>query len=142
MFKAPFSLYGRIRRIEYGLSCIFYSLYVIVLVVVIPIIKGDGYNSTNGLVVTTMVAVIPIFWLFLLTQGLKRCHDLGKSGWWQLIPFYCFWLLFQDGQHRANQYGENPKGITEILPLNNTTPIKSKIGQSPIEQKKDGAGIS
>ena len=52
---------------------------------------------------------IPLLW-FLYAQGAKRCHDLGNSGWWQIIPFYIFWLLFQDGQTGVNKYGNNPKG--------------------------------
>lgn len=46
------------------------------------------------------------FW-FWFAQGARRCHDLGKSGWWQLIPFYIFWMLFQKGDYFKNQYG-NP----------------------------------
>ncbi len=101
MFQNPFSFDGRIRRTEYGVSFI---IYVVVAVIVNAIIESSRDAAILGL------AYIPMLW-FLWAQGAKRCHDVGNSGWWQLIPFYVFWLLFQDGQPGPNQYGENPKGI-------------------------------
>lgn len=53
-------------------------------------------------------AYIPLIWFFL-AQGAKRCHDRGNSGWYQLIPFYGFWMLFADGDAGVNNYGVNPK---------------------------------
>ena len=103
MFKNPFSFDGRIRRTEFGLSLIFYS---IIAVFINLIIASD--NGESGLVVLGL-AYIPMVW-FLWAQGAKRCHDLDNSGWWQIIPFYVFWLLFEDGASGVNQYGDNPKG--------------------------------
>jgi uncharacterized membrane protein YhaH (DUF805 family) len=54
--------------------------------------------------------MIPIYW-FQFAQGAKRCHDRGNSGWYQLIPFYPFWMLFGDSDPGLNKYGMNPKGI-------------------------------
>jgi uncharacterized membrane protein YhaH (DUF805 family) len=51
---------------------------------------------------------LPLLW-FYLAQGAKRCHDLGNSGWWQLIPFYGVFLLFQNSEPGVNKYGYNPK---------------------------------
>lgn len=102
MFKNPFSFEGRIRRTEYGISLIIYTIAYILSV----IISGIGEEGA----VLSLIFFIPLLW-FLWAQGAKRCHDVGNSGWWQLIPFYGFWLLFQDGQYGSNQYGENPKGI-------------------------------
>lgn len=115
MFKAPFSFEGRIRRTEYGLSVIIYAVALTIIQLIIgAMIAGSSstYSSSDssGTVVIFLIFLIPMLW-FLWAQGAKRCHDLGNSGWWQLIPFYGFWLLFQDGQHGANQYGNNPKGI-------------------------------
>ena len=100
MFSNPFSFKGRIRRTEYGLSLLFYTiLYYLLSLLII-----DIYVPTDLLA----ILYIPILW-FLWAQGAKRCHDLGNSGWWQLIPFYVFWLIFQDGQPGGNEYGNNPK---------------------------------
>lgn len=101
MFKNLFSFNGRIRRTEYGISFIIYWIgYVTVR------LASDG---DHGIKIVGL-AIIPLVW-FLWSQGAKRCHDLGKSGWWQIIPLYFFWLLFEDGIPEWNEYGENPKGL-------------------------------
>jgi len=46
---------------------------------------------------------------FIWTQGAKRCHDRGNSGWYMFISFYGFWMLFADSEYGANEYGENPR---------------------------------
>jgi uncharacterized membrane protein YhaH (DUF805 family) len=104
MFKNIFSFEGRIRRTEYGVSLIIYS---VVAVIVNAIIESSNDAAILGL------AYIPMLW-FLWAQGAKRCHDVGNSGWFILIPFYGLFLIFQDGQAGSNQYGENPKGIQVI----------------------------
>lgn len=107
MFEYPFSFEGRIRRTEYGLSIIFFAISVAIINAIV--------GSSDGGAVILLFAYIPILW-FTWAQGAKRCHDIGNSGWWQLIPFYGLWLLFQDGQPGKNQYGENPKGISNSQP--------------------------
>jgi uncharacterized membrane protein YhaH (DUF805 family) len=99
MFSSPFSFDGRIRRTEFGISLI---IYVIVATFVNAIVE-------SGEVPIIGLAYIPMLW-FLWAQGAKRCHDVGNNGWWQIIPFYFLWLLFQDGQPGINEYGHNPKG--------------------------------
>lgn len=104
MFKNPFSFDGRIRRNEYGVSLI---IYAIAYAIVAGIGASAGRDGSVGII---FIFLIPMLW-FIWAQGAKRCHDVGNSGWWQLIPFYVFWLLFQEGQAGSNQYGDNPKGI-------------------------------
>lgn len=99
MFSNPFSFNGRIRRTEYGLSIIIYMIIAFIVNIIIE----------SGELPIIALSYIPLLW-FLWAQNAKRCHDLGNSGWWQLIPFYFFWLLFEDGQAGPNQYGNNPKG--------------------------------
>ena len=66
-------------------------------------------ESESGLIYIGLLMIIPLLW-FAYAQGAKRCHDMGRSGWWQLIPFYVFVMLFVEGDHRENEYGPSPKG--------------------------------
>lgn len=104
MFKNPFSFEGRIRRMEYGISIIIIAVVRVILSAVLM----NGSNSAGAGIIALFLS-IPLIW-FALAQATKRCHDLGNSGWWQLIPLYGFWLLFQEGKAELNKYGENPKG--------------------------------
>ena len=101
MFRNPFSFKGRIRRTEFGLSFIIFYILNNVLALLSVEVPVFG------------VLVIPSIWFFW-AQSAKRCHDRGNSGWYQLIPFYSFWLLFGDGDIGDNEYGSNPKGINKI----------------------------
>ena len=101
MFKTPFSFKGRIRRKEFGLS---YIIYIIAALLFSVLMNVNDETSYLG------IGFIPAVW-FLFSQGAKRCHDRGNSGWYQLIPFYTFWMLFADSDPGENEYGLNPKGI-------------------------------
>ena len=105
MFKNPFSFDGRIRRSEYGISLL---ILVFISTIFAELLK-DGYSVAT-------IGYIPIYW-FLWAQGAKRCHDLGNNGFWQIIPLYFFWLIFDDGKPGINEYGINPKSVN-----NYTTP--------------------
>ena len=109
MFKNPFSFDGRIRRSEFGISFIIF-IFARVFVALIAAASMSGSNDRSGAVLLTLLFTIPLVW-FLWAQGAKRCHDIGNSGWFQIIPFYALWMLFQDGEPGPNQYGENPKDI-------------------------------
>jgi uncharacterized membrane protein YhaH (DUF805 family) len=104
MFKAPFSFTGRIRRMEYGLSMIIY----VVVYLAIAFFTGILNDTPSSPSLLLLLLLLPLFW-FVLAQGTKRCHDLGNSGWYQLIPFYGLFMLFGNGDANANKYGNNPK---------------------------------
>lgn len=44
-----------------------------------------------------------------IAVGVRRMHDVGKSGWFVLIPIYNFILACTDGERGPNQYGQDPK---------------------------------
>lgn len=102
MFQHPFSFSGRIRRLEYGLSYLIYLIYYF------PMNALEEDQIGAGFAAIWLILLIPMMW-FLYAQGAKRCHDLGHNGWWQIIPFYFLWMLFEEGDYCSNEYGDNPK---------------------------------
>lgn len=100
MFKNPFSFSGRIGRTEYVLSMILTSIPAWIFI--------DMLEEREAVWVLFPVALL--LW-FKLSQGAKRCHDMGCSGWHQLIPLFEFLMLISGGEETANEYDQNPKGI-------------------------------
>ena len=50
-----------------------------------------------------------------IMMGVRRLHDLDKSGWWMLLLFvplvnilFYIYILFFKGTEGPNQYGEDP----------------------------------
>jgi uncharacterized membrane protein YhaH (DUF805 family) len=110
MFKNPFSFNGRIRRLEYGLSMIIYFVYALIAVVVMAVTGlMTETGGTNEMFIFYLICSPAIY--FGLAQGAKRCHDRNNPGWYLLVPFYGFWMLFANGDIGPNEYGENPKGL-------------------------------
>lgn len=103
MFESPFSFGGRIRRTEYGITFIITAAFCVLFL--------SDIVTDNGMV---LMAALPLLWL-LAAQGTKRCHDVNRTGWWQLIPFYCVLLLSKDGIIGPNQYGEDPKERVAVI---------------------------
>ena len=104
MFSHFFSFSGRIRRMEFGLSYIIYSILAIVLSVCAEETPLLGQLD------------IPLLW-FTWAQMCKRFHDKGESGlriFTLLIPLYNIYvmimLFFEDGEPYENDYGKDPKG--------------------------------
>ena len=96
MFKKPFSFEGRIRRTEYGITVIIYTILSSIMqfaVIEIPFL---------------FIFWIPMIW-FYIAQGAKRCHDRGNSGWYQIIPFYSLWMIFGNSDVGENEYVPRPK---------------------------------
>ena len=102
MEKNLFALDGRIRRSTYW-TRILISIAINVLVLVA--VKYDSSLKTIGLIMNLLVV------LFSVIQGVKRMHDVNKSGWYILIPLYNLVLYFTEGTQENNKYGVNPKAI-------------------------------
>jgi uncharacterized membrane protein YhaH (DUF805 family) len=104
---------GRARRKEYWMFTLFYTIFLIVAMVLDNVlgttVAGLGYGLFYCVFVLAMV-------LPGLGVGVRRLHDVGKSGWFLfivLIPIVgAIWLLVlacSDGIAGPNKYGANPK---------------------------------
>jgi uncharacterized membrane protein YhaH (DUF805 family) len=108
-FKKIISFKGRISQREYGLTMLIYCAYCFSLGFFDRLAFFDSYDLVPPL-------FIPALWI-INSQGAKRCHDLGHSGWHQLIPLYVFCLLLGGSDYGENKYGLNPKGFgCELYP--------------------------
>ncbi len=100
MIKKLFSVNGRIKRSEY----IFYWLFSVGGARGVDSL-ADTYNPFVLLMIFVLIGCL------LLIQGTKRCNDLLKPWWTQLIPFYFLWMMTADGDPRISENGPNPKGL-------------------------------
>jgi len=63
--------------------------------------------------------ILPFVYLFYLLMlfipsvavGVRRMHDVGKSGWFLLIPIYNLILLLTKGEQTENRFGPVPVEI-------------------------------
>ncbi len=118
VFQKPFSFQGRIRRTEYLLTAMLLTIYSIVINFIALALSGLKmeevmYNIHALSNISLYFAIYGLLVLpgiyFSLTQGCKRCHDFGLTGWLQLVPLFPIVMLFVPGQPGANKYGENPR---------------------------------
>jgi uncharacterized membrane protein YhaH (DUF805 family) len=94
---------GRIGRIKYLLLHV-WSAWPLFLVMALS-------NKNSPLWMQYVLSVLVVFgliywWIATLTAGVRRLHDLGRSGYWVLL-INLIWplLLIWPGQRQANRYG-------------------------------------
>jgi hypothetical protein len=67
--------------------------------------------QTRSLVGAIVELVISLaITVFMIVMGVRRMHDLDKSGWFILIPIYNLILMFFDGTPGPNRFGNDPRG--------------------------------
>lgn len=106
--KEYFSSKGRIRRSEYN-----YILATIIIlfsagIIVLKAELDEPMHIIGPLDLLYLMIGISLIWA-AASAGAKRCHDLGKPGNYQLIPFYFVYLMVAEGENGKNQYGFPPK---------------------------------
>ena len=91
---------GRSRRSEYWYFALFSTIASVILL-------GIGAAARFPLLgnIYSIAVLIPT-----IAVGVRRMHDVNKSGWFVLIPIYNLILACTDGTSGDNQYGPDPKG--------------------------------
>lgn len=98
---------GRARRREYWLFALLNAIIGYGLLFILGLISpklamfGNIYN---------LAVLIPS-----IAVGVRRMHDVGKSGWYILIPIYNLVLACTEGEKGTNQYGADPKNTLEAI---------------------------
>jgi uncharacterized membrane protein YhaH (DUF805 family) len=94
---------GRARRKEYWMFVLFNMIFAFLFGFVC------GFLGVPDLAhLYTLAMFIPS-----IAVGVRRMHDVGKSGWFLLIPIYNFILVVTEGEKQDNQYGADPKQILD-----------------------------
>ena len=98
---------GRARRKEYWMFFLFnmtfaYGLQILAFTAEVPAFLFAG-------VIYTFAVLVPS-----LAVGVRRMHDVGKSGWYLLIPIYSFVLAVTEGEIGDNPYGQDPKATPDV----------------------------
>ena len=108
------SFNGRVGRLAY-FATLFGGLFAFFIpIIILRIIGVDVDTAFDSQTIISCYAFFYIsYWYISLTVGAKRCHDLGHSGWFQLIPFYGFVMLFSSGDSDDNEYGNEDDGISK-----------------------------
>lgn len=82
---------------------VLFNFLVVLALSIVESIFGAG-TGTSGEGLLVVVYQWAIF-LPSLAVGVRRMHDVGKSGWYLLIPIYNFILTLTKSVETGNKYG-------------------------------------
>ena len=108
ILKKFFTFEGRLNRQPYVQAVLF--------IWVISAVLGWMVDSSTSGLLAILVGIISLAMMVAaISFGIRRLHDLDKSGWWFLIAlipligfFFQLYLLFAKGTDGYNRFGEDP----------------------------------
>lgn len=99
---------GRARRREYWMFFLFNILIAFFLGFAtgfMAAMLGSGGEAVGAVnTIYSLAVLVPG-----IAVGVRRLHDIGRSGWWLLFPVVNIIMLCLDGQPGENGYGPDPK---------------------------------
>jgi uncharacterized membrane protein YhaH (DUF805 family) len=90
---------GRARRSEYW----YFTLISLIIGVALTFV-GVSMNFPHLGDIYSVGVLLPN-----IAVAIRRMHDVDKSGWYCIIPFYNLILCFTEGTKGSNAYGPDPK---------------------------------
>ena len=109
---------GRAQRSEYWWWFLFSFIVLNICnlidgFVVAPLLGFPAFDQEAGSPISLVMSLV--FLLPNLAVGIRRLHDLDKSGWWCLIAFIpiigiiviIYWFVHR-GTEGANRFGDDP----------------------------------
>lgn len=104
---------GRARRKEYWMFFLFNMIVSFALGLVTGFVGGVlGMGRGLGDAVSALYGLAIV--LPALAVAVRRMHDLGRSGWWVIVPVANFIFLCTAGQAGDNEYGPDPKAAEPV----------------------------
>jgi len=112
---------GRASRSEFWYFALFYVIlaFIVVLIdtlVINPMLGETASESAQGGILQLVVALALL--IPSISIAIRRLHDIGKSGWWLLIPLVpvigtlvLLYFYIVDSESGSNRFGTNPKGF-------------------------------
>ena len=96
---------GRARRKEYWM----FVLFTVIVSIPLSFIDALMFSTAEGNIgylglIFQLAILIPT-----IAVAIRRMHDVGKSGWFILIPIYNLILALTEGEKGPNKYGPDPK---------------------------------
>ena len=95
---------GRATRSQYW----YFVLFTVIIAFVLGFIDGLIFKTQVLSLIFNLAIIIPS-----IALGVRRLHDLGKSGWWYLLvlipivgPIVLLIWFCTKGETKKNQYGE------------------------------------
>lgn len=107
---------GRARRKEYWFFMLFYVLFYLVAAFLDDMASAGAKDDGPGIVagMFSLALLLPS-----IAVGVRRLHDIGRSGWWLLLSIIpvigTVWLLVlnvRDSEPGPNAWGPNPKEVS------------------------------
>jgi len=102
-----FTFSGRAKRSEYWWFYLFTVLIGVGADIAVP-----AFGTSHLAAALMSSAVSLIFLIPLLAAGSRRLHDIGKSGWWQLLMLTIIGIILlivwwaTDTKPEGDEYGE------------------------------------
>ena len=106
---------GRAQRKEYWMFFLFSMIFAFAIGLVLGVIEltleiGTALSDPAS-IIYNLVMLVPSF-----AVGVRRMHDIGRSGWWILFPLVNLVFLCLDSEPGENKYGPNPKDSLTMQP--------------------------
>jgi len=94
---------GRARRAEYWMFVLINTMVFCAISLLEGLVTGSAKLGFASRAYQLAVA-LPFAAVYV-----RRLHDVGRSGWWILVPVVNFVFCCFDSQSGKNGYGPNPK---------------------------------
>ena len=116
---------GRARRKEYWMFYLFYTLFILLATIADIVVFDLNLEDPEAFALFQSIFILATL-MPVISVTARRLHDIGKSGWLQLITLIPFIgaivLLFfvcKDSDPLENKHGTSPKLIASSTDVEN-----------------------